>query len=65
MAPELTFASLSQAAEAIRDGRITSLELTEHIIRRIERHNPALNAIVTFTKTEAIAQAKVADEALA
>jgi amidase len=65
MASELTFASLTQAAEAIRDGKITSLELTEHIIQRIERHNPALNAIVTFTKTEAIAQAKAADEALA
>jgi amidase len=65
IASELTFASLTQAAEAIREGKITSLELTEHIIRRIERHNPALNAIVTFTKTEAIAQAKAADEALA
>ena len=65
MASELTFASLTQAAEAIRDGKITSLELTEHIIQRIERHNPPLNAIVTFTKTEAIAQAKAADEALA
>ena len=65
MASELTFASLTKTAEAIWDGKITSLELTEHIIRRIERHNPVLNAIVTFTKTEAIAQAKAADEALA
>jgi amidase len=65
IAAELTFASLTRAAEAIRDGRITSMELTEHIIRRIERHNPALNAIVTFTKDEAIAQAKAADEAIA
>ena len=65
IASGLTFVSLTQAAKAIRDGKITSLELTEHIIRRIERHNPALNAIVTFTKTEALAQAKAADEALA
>ena len=64
-APELTFASLTQVAKAIRDGKITSLELTEHIIRRIERHNPALNAIVTFTKAEATSQAKAADEVLA
>ena len=65
MVSELTFASLSEAAEAIRAGKITSQELTEYIIRRIERHNPSLNAIITFTKTEAIAQAKAADEALA
>jgi amidase len=64
IATELTFTSLTQAVEAIRNDRITSLELTEHIIRRIERHNPALNAIVTFTKNEAIAQAIAADEAL-
>jgi amidase len=65
IASELTFASLTQAAEAIREGKITSLELTEHIIRRIEGHNPGLNAIVTLTKTEAIAQAKATDKALA
>ena len=62
---ELTFASLTQAAEAVREGRITSLELTEHMVQRIERFNPTLNAIVTFTKAEAIARAKEADEALA
>lgn len=62
---ELTFASLTQAAEAVREGRVTSLELTEHMVQRIERFNPALNAIVTFTKAEAITRAKEADEALA
>ena len=64
-ASELTFASLTKAVEAIREGNISSLELTEHIIRRNEKYNPALNAIVTFTKAEAIAQAKAADEAFA
>jgi amidase len=62
---ELTFASLTQAAEAVREGRITSLELTEYMVQRIERFNAALNAIVTFTKTEALIRAKDADEALA
>ena len=62
---ELTFASLAHAAEAVREGRVTSLELTEHMVQRIERINPALNAIVTFTKVEALARAKEADEALA
>lgn len=62
---ELTFVSLTQAAEAVREGRVTSLELTEHMVQRIERFNPALNAIVTFTKAEAITRAKEADEALA
>jgi amidase len=63
-ASDLTFSSLIHAAQAIREGKITSLELTKHIIERIEKHNPELNAIVTFTKTEAITQAKAADEAL-
>ena len=47
---ELTFASLAQAAEAVREGRVTSLELTEHMVQRIERFNPALNAIVSETQ---------------
>ncbi|MDP6048027.1 MAG: amidase family protein [Candidatus Bathyarchaeota archaeon] len=63
MAVRLTFSSLKNAAKMIRDGKITSLELTEHLVRRIEKHNPAINAIVTFTKEEALAQAKAADEA--
>jgi amidase len=65
IATKLTFASLTQTVEAIREGRITSQELTEHIIERIARHNPTLNAVITLTKNEAIAQAKAADNAFA
>ena len=33
-------------AELVAKGEVTPLELTEAAIERIERHNPALNAVV-------------------
>lgn len=60
----LIFSSASEAAQAIREHKITSLELTEHILRRIELHNPRLNAIVTIAHEEAIERARAADDAL-
>jgi amidase len=49
----------------VRSGEISSLELVQHILKRIERFNPALNAIVTLLQDEALARAHAADEALA
>ncbi len=60
----LTFASLTEVAKAIKEGQITSLELTEHMTNRIEKFNPDLNAIVTFTKENALTRAHQADKAL-
>jgi amidase len=61
---DLVFSSASEAAQAIREHKITSSELTEHILRRIELHNPGLNAIVTMTREEALERARAADDAL-
>lgn len=61
----LEFASALDAAQAIKKGRISSLELTQHILDRIDRYNPSINAIVILTKDEALAQARAADEAMA
>ena len=52
-------------AEAIRTGQITSRALLEHLIERIERINPSLNAIVTVDYESARAAADAADAALA
>jgi amidase len=52
-------------AEAIRTGQITSRALLEHLIERIERINPSLNAIVTLDYESARAAADAADAALA
>jgi len=54
-----------QAAEAIREKKISSVELTRHVFERIERFNPALNAFAYLLKDDAMARAKQADEALA
>ena len=41
------FATASQMVAALRDLEVSAVELLELHLRRIERHNPALNAIVT------------------
>ena len=51
------------AADAIRRGEISSVELTTRMLDRIARFNPKLNAIVTLTADAALARAKAADEA--
>jgi Asp-tRNA(Asn)/Glu-tRNA(Gln) amidotransferase A subunit family amidase len=48
----LTMLSATQAAEAISCRQISSPELVEAVLRQIERHNPALNAIVTLDAME-------------
>jgi len=63
--PRLEFATALDAAEAIRQRRISSLELTTLVLQRIDRYNPTLNAIVNLLRDEALAAARAADEALA
>ncbi|MGD2142667.1 MAG: amidase family protein, partial [Candidatus Bathyarchaeota archaeon] len=61
---DLSFTSASKAAATIHRGEITSLDLTKHILDRIERYNSILNAIVTLTRGDALATAKAADDAI-
>ena len=58
------FSSALEVAEGIKRGEISSLELTTQILDRIEKYNPALNAVVTLLKNEALDSARAADEAL-
>ncbi len=58
-----TFATATEQADAIRDGQISAVELLDAHLEQIERHNPALNAIVTLDAGRARARAKEADEA--
>lgn len=62
---ELAFLSALEAAQAIRNKKISSVELTRYTFERIERFNPALNAFVYQLKDSALAQAQKADEAVA
>jgi amidase len=62
---DLDFASASQAAEAIRRKRISSVELVGRVFQRIEHFDSRLNAFVYQIKDEALAQARKADQAQA
>ncbi len=63
--PQIHFASATEAAHAIRTRRVSSVELTGHMLQRIEALNPRLNALVTLLAGAAMDRARQADEALA
>lgn len=48
--------------EKLDKKEVTSVELTEYFLARIEKLNPELNAFVTVTREEALEQARAADE---
>ena len=56
--------SATRQAQAIRDGELTSLDLLERYLARIERINPDLNAVVTQDVDGARAAAAEADAAV-
>ena len=62
---ELIYSSATSLARAIRDKQVSSYEVVEAFIHRIEAVNPQLNAIVQLNSEPALTQAKQADLALA
>ncbi len=60
-----TFAAAHELAAAIRERRISAVEVLDAHLTRIARYNPALNAIVTHNEENARAGAREADAALA
>src|ERR687896_1593370 len=61
----LLFQSATDAAQAVRRKEISSRELTETLLARIEAVNPALNAVVELRREAALREALAADEATA
>ena len=59
---EKTLAELSQA---LHSKTISSVELTQHYLKRIEQHDALLNSFITVTPELALAQAAAADRRLA
>jgi aspartyl-tRNA(Asn)/glutamyl-tRNA(Gln) amidotransferase subunit A len=57
--------TLAEQSAALHDGQVSSVELTRHMLRRIEELNPQLNAFITVTAEQALAQAEQADRAIA
>ena len=62
---DLLNSSAVDIARAIRDKKISSVEVVEAHLDRIQEVNPQLNAVVLVTGDEAMAQAREADEELA
>ncbi len=56
--------SVGELAERLRLRELSSVELTRHFLARIERLNPALNALITLTADAALAAAAAADRRL-
>ncbi len=59
------YATLSQAAAALRAGEISAVELTRLCLARIERLDGLLNAFITVTADQALEEAVQADRELA
>ena len=64
MANDIAFSSASALAAKLRSGKISSLELLDHYIARVEKHDGALNAVVVRDFERARKRAKAADRAL-
>jgi amidase len=62
---ETQLRTAGDAAAAIAAGEISSRELTEAVLRRIEAVNPQLNAVVELRAEEALSEASLADQAAA
>jgi len=62
---DLVFSSTTQLAAAVRAGQVSAADVLETHLAQIERHNPALNAVVTMDIAKARARAREADQALA
>ena len=59
------FGSAIQLARAVRTGAVSSVELLKAYLERVDRLNPALNAVVVDDRAQAMKHARVADRALA
>jgi amidase len=61
---ELLFKSATEAADLVRLKQVSSRELTESLLTRIESANPSVNAIVELRAEAALKEAAAADEAV-
>jgi amidase len=62
---EPPFGSAAEAAAAIRARKISALELTQAVLKQLEKHNPKLNAVIQRFDEKSLERAKAADAALA
>ena len=65
MTTDLHFLTISEASDLIRARKLSPLEYTEALIKRIETFEPQLNAFITRTFDLARKQARVAEADIA
>jgi aspartyl-tRNA(Asn)/glutamyl-tRNA(Gln) amidotransferase subunit A len=56
--------SITELGAGLRTGEFSSVELTRHFLRRIERLDGGLNSLITVTQEAALIAAEAADQAL-
>ena len=62
---ELTSLSLLDASARLKAKTVTSVQLTQACLTRIERLQPVLNAFITVTSEQAVTEARAADAEIA
>jgi Asp-tRNA(Asn)/Glu-tRNA(Gln) amidotransferase A subunit family amidase len=62
---ELAFLPVTHLSRLIRARKLTSLALTEMYLKRLKRHHPKLQCVITLTEDLAVEQARRADKEIA
>ncbi|MFT6642761.1 MAG: amidase, partial [Patiriisocius sp.] len=62
---ELAFSDATTLAGKIKRKEISSVEMLNHYVERVERYNPDINAVILFQLDKARTRAEAADAALA
>jgi amidase len=65
IANDPAFQSATELARRLRRRELSAVELLQHHLRRLQRLNPAINAVVVLDAERALQRAKAADAALA
>jgi aspartyl-tRNA(Asn)/glutamyl-tRNA(Gln) amidotransferase subunit A len=61
---EITRLTLLEASRAVRDRRLSPVELTNACLERVDKIDPRLNSFITVTKELALRQAEAAEKAI-
>ena len=64
MADEIAYATIRELGERYRRRTLSPVEVTRHLLARIEKLHPALHAFVTVTADRALADARTAEQEL-
>ena len=61
MTTPLHFSTIASLSEALRDGKISSVQLMQDVIARTRQVEPRVGAFISYDEADALAQAKASD----